>query len=242
MNAKKIQRELQQPFAPSDLEWRVQASGKYGDKIWCRVLAYVTNRAIQQRFDDVVGVFGWKNEFAPLPNAVGDGALCGISIKFEAEWITKFDGADNTAIEATKGGLSGSMKRAAVEWGPGRYLYDIDAIYATVITEEAFKKLQRHEKDKYEKAKLKDSNVWFYWMPPELEDRFLPKKHIKHSELKMLEKLAIETETKEEDILKNYGVDDLRDLFIDEAGEAVSMLLKKKERMEANETDKTDKS
>lgn len=46
-------------------------------------------------------------------------------MKFGDEWITKWDGADDSNQEATKGGLSDSMKRAAYQWGIGRYLYKL---------------------------------------------------------------------------------------------------------------------
>ena len=78
-------RELSQPFKMKDLEWRVQQSGIGQKGAWARVLAYVTARAFQQRLDDVVGVFGWKNEFDSLPNSVGDGAMCGASIEIEVK-------------------------------------------------------------------------------------------------------------------------------------------------------------
>jgi len=237
MNAKRIQRELAQPFSASDLEWRVQQAGTSGDRDWARIIAYVTNRAIQQRLDDVFGVFGWKNEFSPLPNSVGNGALCGISIKYDGEWITKYDGADNTNIEATKGGLSGSMKRAAVQFNIGRYLYDVEAVYAITISAEAFKKLQKHEKEPYEKVKTK-ANKEFYWKAPMLEDRFLPKKHVTPVNLKTIKELMIETETEEKAICDVFGVDELVDLFTDEAGKIVTMLLKKKQIKESNATDK----
>ena len=240
MNSKRIQRELLQPFSMNDLEWRVQASGAFNGNIWCRVLAYVTNRAIQQRLDDVVGVFGWKNEFKPLPNSVGDGALCGISIKFEGEWITKWDGADNTAIESTKGGLSGAMKRSAVEFGIGRYLYDVEAHYAEVITADAFKALKRNDKDLYEKGQLKDKTV-FYWKPPQLADKFLPQKYVTPANAKTIIKLTVETETSQKDICSIYGVDDITDLFASEAGDAITKLAKKKTIMEEeNEANKKD--
>ncbi|ELN7608627.1 recombinase, partial [Salmonella enterica] len=42
------------PFNPEDIEWRIQQSGKTRDgKVWAMVLAYVTNRAIMKRLDDV---------------------------------------------------------------------------------------------------------------------------------------------------------------------------------------------
>jgi len=231
MNAKRTQRALLQPFDMQDLEWRVQSSGDFNGKVWCRVLAYVTNRAIQTRLDTTVGVFGWKNEFSPLPNSVGNGSLCGISIKFDGEWITKFDGADNTQIESTKGGLSGSMKRAAVQFGIGRYLYDVEASYASCITKDEFKKLNRDQKHRYEKGKLKN-NTEFYWCPPELEDRFKPKKMVSIPNVKIIKELSIETDTDLGDICDNFGVDDVKDLYFDEAGSAITSLLKKKELKE----------
>ncbi len=35
----------------------------------------------------------------------------------DSEWVTKWDAAENTQVEAVKGGRSGAMKRAAVQWG-----------------------------------------------------------------------------------------------------------------------------
>lgn len=121
-DVKEIQRELQAPFADQDIEWRAQQSGVNGNKYWAILLAYVNNRAIQERLDNVVGVDKWRNSYEKAPDG---GVMCGLSLKFD-EWITKFDGAENTAMEAVKGGLSGAMKRAAVQWGIGRYLYNLD--------------------------------------------------------------------------------------------------------------------
>jgi len=242
---KRIMRELAQPFSQEDLEWRVQAVGDYNGKPWARVLAYVTNRAIQQRLDDVVGAFGWKNNFYPLPNSVGDGAMCAISIKFGDEWVTKYDGADNTAVEATKGGLSGAMKRTGVQWNIGRYLYDIEAMYADCILEEDWKKLQAHDKELYTKAEIKGADkktkYYFYWKPKSLAAKFLPQKYVTLPISKDIEKLAKETDTKMQDILENYGVDDVRDLFATEAGNILALLTKKKARIEEekNATNKT---
>lgn len=119
-------KELSRPFEQQDLEWRIQQSGITGDNPWAMVIPYVTNRAIQMRLDDVVGPGNWKNRYKPD----GDGFLCGLSIKIDGEWIEKWDGAEKTSIEPMKGGLSNSMKRAAVQWGIGRYLYNLDVVFA----------------------------------------------------------------------------------------------------------------
>jgi hypothetical protein len=134
--SKTITQLLKAPFDPFDIEWRVQSVGKTGGgKLWAIVIPYVTNRAIQERLDEVCSVEGWKNEFTDTPNSKG--VLCGISIKFKngenEEWITKFDGAEETAVEAVKGGLSSAMKRAAVQWGIGRYLYRLEAVILTPL-------------------------------------------------------------------------------------------------------------
>ena len=120
---------LQAPFLPEELEWRVGATS--GDKSKGLALAYVTNRAIQNRLDDVFGPFGWRNEYQLWQEK---SQLCGISVYDEEkrEWVTKWDGADNTEFESTKGGLSDAMKRAAYQWGIGRYLYKLEAKWVPI--------------------------------------------------------------------------------------------------------------
>lgn len=151
------------PFAADDIEWRIQQSGKTRDgKVWAMVLAYVTNRAIMKRLDDVCGKAGWRNEYRDIPN--NGGVECGISIKIDSEWVTKWDAAENTLVEAVKGGRSGAMKRAAVQWGIGRYLYNL---------EEGFAQISSDKKQGWHRAKLKDG-TGFYWLPPSLPDWAMP--------------------------------------------------------------------
>jgi len=150
---------LKEPFPSEDIEFRIQSSGKKkSGEIWAKVLAYVTNRAIMDRLDDVCGPENWQNKFETAPSG---GVLCGISIRCEHGWVTKWDGSDNTDIEAVKGGLSSSMKRAGSQWGIGRYLYKLDVDWA-VISENG-----THF------DKLKD-NTAFKWNPPQLPTWALP--------------------------------------------------------------------
>ena len=128
MKASDISR-LADPFSPADVEWKPGATTR--DKSKGLAMAYLTSRAVQQRFDDVCGPADWRNEFREGP---GGGVLCGISVRVDredgtSEWVTKWDGADNSQVEAVKGGLSGATKRAAVQWGVGRYLYDLPATW-----------------------------------------------------------------------------------------------------------------
>lgn len=131
--AQEIFTALKQPFAPEDLEWRLQHVKK--EEPYGIAVPYVTNRAIQNRLDDVVGPGNWYNEYKPWHQS-GEKAsqLCGISIYIEEtqQWVTKWDGAEDSDIEPVKGGLSDSMKRAAVQWGIGRILYEMDAVFVDV--------------------------------------------------------------------------------------------------------------
>ena len=159
--------ELSKPFPSSDIEWRVQQSGIAGSgKVWAMVLAYVTNRAIQNRLDEVCGPMGWKNEYQHTDK----GVMCGISIwcSERKEWVTKWDGAENTDIEAMKGGLSGSMKRSAVQWGIGRYLYKLESGFA-----DCFDGKQGKHRGQA-KPKGGGRPVYFSWNPPRLPEWALP--------------------------------------------------------------------
>ena len=60
-DAKTIREELARPFAPEDLEWRIQVTTK--DKTSGLAIPYVTNRAIQDRLDEVVGPENWYNDY-----------------------------------------------------------------------------------------------------------------------------------------------------------------------------------
>jgi hypothetical protein len=150
---------LQAVFSGDEIEWRLQQAGEKNGRIWAICVPYVTNRAIQQRLDEVLGPENWKNDFREGP---GGGVLCGLSIKVDDEWVTKWDGAENTDIEGVKGGLSGAMKRAAVQWGIGRYLYALEESFAKV-----------HEGGQL-RGKTKD-NKSFKWDPPQLPAWALPK-------------------------------------------------------------------
>ena len=123
-------KKLDEPFSESDIEWRAQSCGEKNNKFWIMCLAYVTNRAIMRRLDDVCGKECWRNEYRDIPN--NGGVECGISIKINGEWVTKWDAAENTQVEAVKGGRSGAMNRAAVQWGIGRYLYELESNFGVV--------------------------------------------------------------------------------------------------------------
>lgn len=175
-----LMQELDKPLPRAEIEWRVQSSGISRDgKPWVQVAAYTTARGIQNRLDTVVGPHRWKNE---EPRPIFEGGkliafLAGISIWFPretgGEWITKWDGAECTDFESFKGGLSGAMKRAAVMWGVGRYLYNVHVQFAELDDKGKYSDgWNRIEvKDKYKKDA---PGVWTAWREPRLPDEALP--------------------------------------------------------------------
>ena len=129
MNMEEIVKRLQEPFPVKETENKVQATN--GDKTKGLAVYYIDSRAIQSRLDETVGPLNWRNEYVKW----GDSSqICGLSIFDETRdcWVTKYDGAENTDYEPVKGGLSDSFKRAAVMWGLGRYLYDIEGLWVEV--------------------------------------------------------------------------------------------------------------
>lgn len=158
--------KLGQKFRSEDLEWRVQASGIYNNEPWAIVVPYVTNRAIMDRLDAICGADNWQNVFEQGP---GGGVICGIAIRVSRqdgpEWITKWDGAENTKIESVKGGLSGAMKRAAVHWGIGRYLYQLEISRANI-----------HPKGSHRDYVLDNigKKIYYHWDPPILPEWAVP--------------------------------------------------------------------
>lgn len=112
-------KKLREPFSRHQVKWRIGSTTKKKDK--ALMLAYIDARDVMERLDTVCGVENWQDTYV----GYGDRVICSISIKIGDEWVTKSDGAGDTAVEADKGGISDAFKRAAVKWGVGRHLYSM---------------------------------------------------------------------------------------------------------------------
>ena len=156
--------KLRAPFAADRIEWRIGSCGEKSDgSIWARCLAYIDNRAAMERLDEVYGM-NWSHseEF----KQVGTQAVCTVTITIE-----RGDGSPalfpyrtvtgsccveaNGDIDPFKSAASGAMKRAVVNLGIGRYLYDLPEAWAVI-----------DPKGKYD-GKTKQGNR-FRWNPPQL--------------------------------------------------------------------------
>jgi len=113
--------ELSAEFPREAISWRSQTMNKEGTS--AMALAYIDARDVMERLDAVCGPANWQDRY----EFHGPRTVCYLSIRVDGEWITKADGAGDSDVEAEKGAISDALKRAAVKWGIGRYLYALPA-------------------------------------------------------------------------------------------------------------------
>src|SRR5262245_26384529 len=118
---------LAAPFPPERVSWRVGSAN--AEKNRGLALAYIDARDVMARFDEVCGPARWQLRYIAMSNGT---SCCEVGIKIGAEWVWKADGAGATDYEAEKGAYSDAFKRAAVNWGVGRYLYDIASPWVAI--------------------------------------------------------------------------------------------------------------
>ena len=128
-NYNSVLRELRRPFTDDEIFWRAQRVSKNSRGSGAMLLAYLKSRSVMDRFDNVVGPHNWQTNIV----VAGSKNLAGIAVKVNGEWVWKWDGAGDTAVEAEKGGISDSIKRAAVQWGLARHLYDLGDNWVDVV-------------------------------------------------------------------------------------------------------------
>lgn len=119
---------LQAPFPPDRVSWRIGATTQNKDK--GMALAYIDARDVYERLDAVCGPGGWQCRYSHADKKT----ICEVGIKVGDEWVWKANGAGDSDVEAEKGALSDAVKRAAVVWGIGRYLYDIESPWVEIET------------------------------------------------------------------------------------------------------------
>jgi hypothetical protein len=121
-----LTRALVAPFDAGEVKWKAQAVSKDGRT--ALAVAYVDARVIQDRLDEVLGVLGWQDNYKVLPHGT---VMCRLRIRLGEQWITKVDVGGPSEQpddgDRTKAAFSDALKRAAVKFGIGRYLYRLPA-------------------------------------------------------------------------------------------------------------------
>jgi hypothetical protein len=121
-DAGEVMRRLAEPFGAGEVKFKPQVV--QGNR--ALALAYVDARTIQDRLDDVLGTINWQDEYECLPDG---SVICRLKLRIGGEWITKMDvGSPSEQPDGgdrMKAAFSDSLKRAAVKFGVGRYLYKL---------------------------------------------------------------------------------------------------------------------
>jgi hypothetical protein len=144
-----LTRALAAPFEANEIKFKpAVVSGNRA-----LALAYVDARVIQDRLDETVGVANWQDEYVMLPDG---SCFCTLRIRLGGEWITKMDvgGASEQPDEGDrhKAAVSDALKRTAVKFGIGRFLYRLPSQWCD-----------------YDPQKRQ------FVKPPKLPDSFMPK-------------------------------------------------------------------
>lgn len=125
MKLSDVQRRLQAPFSAHLVGWRAAAFTK--DRSRALLLAYIDARAVQDRLDAICPD-AWSFEVtvvegAAVPTVKGRLTVLGVAREDIGE-------AGEGELGTLKAATSDAMKRCAVQFGIGRYLYDLPKVWA----------------------------------------------------------------------------------------------------------------
>lgn len=84
-----------------------------------KLLLYKNARVDMTVLDEEIGPDKWQRDHKEVKGNL----FCGIGIKFEDDWVWKWDCGTESYTEKEKGEASDSFKRAGFNWGIGRELY-----------------------------------------------------------------------------------------------------------------------
>jgi hypothetical protein len=122
-NSEFLKRILPSLAEKMPFKWRVQSFSKNKPVATC--VAYIDARDVMDRLDKCC-YHGWER----LHQEIKGHVYSGVSIVMpDGSKLTRWDCGVESNTEAEKGESSDSFKRAAVNWGVGRFLYDLEILY-----------------------------------------------------------------------------------------------------------------
>lgn len=141
---------LAYPFPVDEIQWKPQVNLDNG----ALCAAYIDARSVMGRLDDVFGVGGWQDHMT----LTASGVICALKVKLHGEWVQKSDvsafqqtavqeqgggkGKGRGGIDQFKSSVSDALKRAAVKFGVGRYLYALDMEFCPAEIVKDFRRMR----------------------------------------------------------------------------------------------------
>jgi len=126
IDSKEMSEALARPFEADEVKWKAQVVK--GNR--ALAVAYVDARVVAERLDEVFGIDGWQDGYQVLPT---NSVICHLRVRVGTEWIEKADvGSPSEQPDAgdrMKSAFSDALKRAAVKFGIGRYLYRLPHVW-----------------------------------------------------------------------------------------------------------------
>jgi hypothetical protein len=116
-----VAQALRAPFPPGQEQYRLGPTWEADGERWGRPLLFIDARTVFDRLDAAVGPGGWETHLERLGTGV---YLCRLTVLGVSRSDVGIAGENES--EKEKAGASDAIKRAAVQFGIGRYLYDLD--------------------------------------------------------------------------------------------------------------------
>lgn len=126
-----VAERLAEPFPPEAVGWKPQSIK--GDR--AMAVAYIDARDVMDRLDEVLGPENWMDSYEVL----NDGCVvCTLEVHFpdsdEKIWASRQDvgspSEQSDSGDRLKAAFSDALKRAAIKFGIGRYLYRLPIQWA----------------------------------------------------------------------------------------------------------------
>lgn len=111
---------LREPFQPNEVKWKPQAVKESK----ALAVAFIDARTVERRLDSVMSLDGWEDDYQVMENG---GVICRLKLRIGNAWVQRCDVGSPSEQpdegDRTKAAFSDALKRAAVKFGVGRYLY-----------------------------------------------------------------------------------------------------------------------
>lgn len=123
-------RQLRRPFGADAIEYR--PLGRAGKDSKVAVAFYIDARLVVARLNQVVGAAGWSDTYDPLLRLEAPAHYFPVECALTVLGVTKRDvgqwARNEVSDNAWKSAYSDALKRAAVKFGVGAFLYSIPRI------------------------------------------------------------------------------------------------------------------